>query len=435
MSVSIVIPTTLRRTFVDQAVAGAVSAVSQIEGGEVIVVANGALEGRRPLGMRSPRLRVLETSGTNASRARNVGIKEARNDTLLFTDDDCLVSAEWSDRMAQRLRNGAVATATSLKMRRDGPMTTFLDYQRVYHPTPVDAATVRYAVGASIGIRRDLVGVSFDEGLFSGDDAEFGDRVREAGDEIAFVADAPSPIHVMPEDVDSITGRFWRYGRGNAVRFLSRGRSPSSVPHATSLYSSLARNELDAPRRFEEIADPGLRELFATLDLMLLGAFLAGYLSEAGEILGREIVRADPDALADGWGKIAGRLSQEAARVEDWDELPIDFDRWSTPRAGSRPALAGAVAENLTRHAPLTEPAEPDPDLDVWADSGARRAEETWARSNRIWQEVRAGDLAAELEPIASRLRESGIAFREGAQMIETIAQGPIEPAVLSASP
>ena len=113
MSVTIVIPTTLRRTFVDQAVAGAVSAVSEIEGGEVIVVTNGAAEGRRPLGVRSPKLRVLESSGDNASRARNVGIEEARNDVLLFTDDDCLVSP--SGPIAWR---GGYGTAPSRRPRR-----------------------------------------------------------------------------------------------------------------------------------------------------------------------------------------------------------------------------------------------------------------------------------------------------------------------------
>ncbi len=428
MSVSVVIPTTLRRDVLRDAAEAAIAAVSALDGGEVIVVANGPTEGRVALELRSPKLRVLECETASASAARNLGTREAANDIVLFTDDDCLSSSGWCEVLEARLRNADVAVATPLKMSRDGPVTTFLEYQRVYHPPPLDASTVRYPVGASTGIRRDLVRVRFDEELFSGDDAEFGDQVREEGDAIVLVPEAPPPIHAMPEDIDSITGRFWRYGRGNAIRFLSRYRPACSVPHITSLYASLSRNEAATQRRFEEIADPRVREIFATFDLMLLGSFLAGYLSEAGRILGREIVRADSDALALGWEEIAARLNRGAIDDQDWERLPIDYGRWSVPRARARPGLAGAVGENLAANAPLAEPPGPDPDLDVWADPAATRAEETWATANRILQELAAGELSPEVEPIAARLRKEGLPFREGAQMMETIAQGPTVP-------
>jgi hypothetical protein len=52
--------------------------------------------------------------------------------------------------------------------------------------------------------------------------------------------------------------------------------------------------------------------------------------------------------------------------------------------------------------------------------------------SERIWRELHGGELEAELEPIAARLGEEGIPFREGAQMIEMIAQGPVQPEALA---
>jgi glycosyltransferase involved in cell wall biosynthesis len=438
VSVSIVIPTTLRRATVDEAVTAALGAVSPA-GGEVLVMANGPADGRRRLDVRSPCLRVLESPGASASAARNLGIREAANDVVLFTDDDCVASERWCHAMTERLRNGAVATATPLRMRRDGPVTTFLDYQAVYHPPPIDASTVRYAVGASTGMRRDLVATRFDHRLFSGDDAEFGAQIREAGGEIVLVEEAPPPLHVMPEEIDSITGRFWRYGRGNAIRFLELERSSVSVPHATEFYASLIEDRPAVQRRFEEIADDGARDQFATFDLMLVASFLTGYLSEAGRILGREIVRADPKALAAGWIEIAGRLGSEQHGVEDWDGLPVDFARWETSRVGRRPPLAKRVAENLARHAPLVEPVGHDPDLDSWAGPGAHRAERIWASANRIWEELRSGELEPKVGAISRRLRRDGIPFREGAQMVETIAQGPLritgEPASRTPSP
>ena len=426
MSVSVVIPTTQRRESIVDAVEAALRSVASARG-EVLVVANGPREGRRPLDVRAPNLRLLEVPLASASGARNAGTEEAANDVILFTDDDCLVSEQWTADLSGRLRQGAAAAATPLRMRRDGPVTAFLDYQAVYHPPPVDASTVRYAVGASTGIRRDLVATRWDERLFSGDDAEFGDQLREAGGSIVLVDGAAPPLHVMPEDIDSITGRFWRYGRGNAIRFLELGRASVSVPHALALYASLLENRPMVTRRFEEIADDGLREIFATFDLLLLASFLAGYLSEAGRILGREIVRADADSLAAGWEEISERLAGEQLEIEDWERLPLDFGRWSAPRAGLPPRRTAELAENLGRNAPLAVAATSDPDLDAWAEPGARRAEEIWQSSNRIWSELRSGALEAELGPIARRLRREGIPFREGAQMIETIALGPVQ--------
>src|SRR5262249_7476312 len=259
--------------------------------------------------VRAANLRVLDSPEASASAARNLGTDEAVNDVVLFTDDDCLVSEGWLEGISEPLREGAVAAATPLRMRRDGPVTTFLDYQAVYHPPPIDGSTVRYAVGASTGVRRDLVTARWDERRFSGDDAEFGAQLRAAGSESVLVEGAAPPLHVMPEEIDSITGRFWRYGRGNAIRFLGLGRASVSVPHVLTLYTSLLEGRPSVLRRFEEIEDDGLRERFATFDLLLVASFLTGYLHEAGGILGREIVRADPEALDARWVESSERLA------------------------------------------------------------------------------------------------------------------------------
>ena len=123
-----------------------------------------------------------------------------------------------------------------------------------------------------------------------------------------------------------------------------------------TLYASLLENRPAIHRRFEEIVDDGLRELFSTFDLLLLASFLAGYLSEAGRILGREIVRADPERLAAGWVEIAERLRSEQPETVSWERLPVDFGRWTAPRAARRPPMAERSAEKLNRHAPNTAP-------------------------------------------------------------------------------
>ena len=41
-----------------------------------------------------PRLRIVHDRNRGLSRARNVAIKEAAGDLILFTDDDCIVSTD-----------------------------------------------------------------------------------------------------------------------------------------------------------------------------------------------------------------------------------------------------------------------------------------------------------------------------------------------------
>ena len=429
MSASIVIPTTMRRETLEPAIQAAVAAVAGMPGGEVMVVANGPTEGRRALELRSPSLRVVECPVPRTAAARNVGLREARNDVILFTDDDCIVSPEWAERLTHRLRNGEASVTTPLKMRRDGPVTTFLDYQRIFHPRPIDASTVEFAIGACIAVRRDVIDFGFEEDLTAGDDAQFGARLRDRGISTVYVTEAPPPLHLVPERVESVTGRFFQYGTSNANNLLRKDRPQYSVPYAIPLYASLCSVQSATPRRFEEIADPNLRQTFAALEQMLVASLLVGYLDQAGRELGREIIRLDREGLNAGWLEIERRLQEDFAWTGDWHRLPLDYGRWLTPRQTSATVLATDVAENLTGNAPLMQEAGPDPDLDRGGDQITRKSEEIWARVNETWSEVREGRVPAEEEAIARRLREEGVDFRDGMQTMEAIALGPVQAA------
>jgi hypothetical protein len=421
---SIVIPTTMRRDTVAPVVEAALAAVGE-QGGEVILVVNGPSEGRVPLDIRSPNLRVLESRLPWTGAARNLGLREAANEMLIFTDDDCLISAEWVSRVAGRLDGGEAAVATALKMRRDGPITTFIDYQRIFDPRPIDAETVHFAVGASLGVRRDLIAVDFDDDVPAGDDVLFGAALRDAGLPTVYENEAPPPLHLVPERLASITERFFRYGTSNARVLLEKGRVGSAIPFAREMYASLCRNEVETPRRFEEIADPSLRQSFGALDVCLAGCVLAGYLDSAGNVLGTEFIRLDSQALEAGWAEVEDRL-REFAWGGDWEEIPLDFDRWRAPRATSRAALAPLIAGNLSRNAALVDSAEASPAIDAGGEQVAERAEAIWRCVNGIWGEIREGELPGDDVAIARRMRQDGIAFRDGMQTMEAIALGPV---------
>jgi glycosyltransferase involved in cell wall biosynthesis len=429
MSVSVVIPTTMRRETVAPVAEAAVASVSELPGGEVILVANGPAEGRRPLDFQSSRLRVLECRVPRPSAARNTGMREARNDVVLLTDDDCVISPDWVGRLTERLRNGEVAVTTPMKTRREGPVTSFLDYQRIFHPRPIDAGSVELALGACIGVRRDLIGFSFDDDLESGDDAQFVARLRDAGLTMAYEAEATPPLHLVEEGIESLAGRFFRYGTSSANTLLRKDRPEISIPYALPLYSSLSQGRIASPRRFEEIADPSLQQAFAAYELVLLGSLLIGYLDQAGRILDREIIHPNREGLDAGWLAIERRLQNDFAWDGDWRRLPIDFERLLAPRATTPPALAPDVAGNLAQHAPLVVEPGADPDLDQGGEVIGRRSEEVWIVVNELWGDLTDGRLPAEEEAIAQRLREGGVPFREGVQTMETIALGPVSAA------
>jgi hypothetical protein len=295
--------------------------------------------------------------------ARNAGLARARNDIVLLTDDDCLTSPEWAERLTRRLREGEVSIAT-VRMRRDGPVTSILDYQRIFNPRPVDGMTVDYPLASCMGIRQDLVGFWFDDDLDSGDELQFGARLRDAGITTAYDTEAPPPLHLVLERLESVTERFYRYGVSNARVLIRKDRPEFSIPTATALYSSLCGNRVTTPRRFEEVADPQLRQAFATLELALLGSFLAGYLDEAGRGLGREIIRLDRRSWDAGWHEIERRLEDDFAWDGDWGRLPVDFARWLAPREPRAPALSPEVAAILRQGAPLTLEAVSELEID-----------------------------------------------------------------------
>ncbi len=425
MSASVIIPTTLHRVTTARAVVAALAAVDRVDGGEVIVVVNGPRRGRRRLGLSSPLLRVLESPEARVASARNLGLREAANDVVLFTDDDCLMPAEWPERLAARLRTDAAAVATAVEVRREGPVTAFLDYQRIFDARPLDASTVEFGIGASLGFRRDLVEVLFDEGMTFGDDVEFGCSLRDRGIRTLYLREAAPIVHLLPESLEAITERFRRYGRTSATLFLRGGRAGWSIPRAAPLYASLCENRVLAPRRFEEMADPEVRALFATYDLIQLGSFLVGYLSRAGEILGRGIIDVDREALERGWEEIEAAL-EPAVPDRDWRRLPVDFGRLVTAPEGRRPALAAEIGRHLTRSAGLAADRTADAELDAAADLIARRGEGILRRSSAVWAELRRGALAPEADAVARRMRDVGVAFREGMQMIELSTQHPI---------
>src|SRR5207248_3500257 len=179
-------------------------------------------------------------------------------------------------------------------------------------------------------VDRTRTDVRFDEALQTiGEDADFGYRIRDAGGEIAWL-DLPPVAQLLVETVDQITDRYARYGRAGAALYL-RGRTQHAMPYATTFYADLCAGWPDRLRRVRPVAelpDPAARSTFASLQPILEGTLMIGYLDELGRQLGHEIVALDPDGLRSGLRDLIDKPADESV---DWTDLRPDPDRLSRP--------------------------------------------------------------------------------------------------------
>lgn len=356
MSVSIVIATTLRRAVASQCVRQAIDSARAVgPDAEVILVVNGAPPDARPA-VRAPELRVVHSDIPGISRARNLGASVARHDTILFTDDDVLVPPHWARTMAAALADGRhIAVAGPVTMVVEGPVTAFMEHERAFDATPLDADRARTLVTANAGYRRDLApaGLPFDEDrhMWAAEDTELGLRLREVtGKDIRWVADAPV-LHVVPDDVGQLVRRQVTAGRGLAMVHHRYADLVFYLPSAPHVYQSVLGGAPSAWRRCVEVVDPEVRRAYATLAFLRQVAQLAGYLDITGELLGTPVVDLDADGLRDA---LAAVFTAPPEPEEGWNAVPIRFGAKDPADIAATPAPPfRAIAAALREYAPL----------------------------------------------------------------------------------
>jgi hypothetical protein len=430
MSLTIAIPTKLENPMVRASVEAAVASAAQASpDAEVLVVANGPASDEVLTRIGAPSLRVIRQDRLSAPAARNGALAEARYDTVLLTDDDCLVPPGWCADLAAALTAPEVAAvAAPVKVRATGGLTGYLRYQRTFDAPPVDAHTARYPVLCCAGLRRDRLGaaawindVDLPEGA---DDTELGYTLAEAGYVVRFAGETAPVEHVIADEMEQVTARFWAYGRGNGQILVRRGRWEQAVPGVLDWYGALCTGYLPALRQFAEVTDPRVAAVFAFHDLLLNASFLIGYLTQIGTELSVTVLDLDRDALLAGWQEIAAATAEQAAGVPAaaWSRPSVDYARLTAAGPVGVTDLVRRASSVLAAHAPLTPglPARLAEVLDTGADPLGRRQDETGRRLGAAWAEFRAAGALQEADELDRSLRAAGITFREGGHRLET---------------
>ncbi len=103
MQFSVVVATYNRGELLERVTGRLVSQSVARECYEVILVDDGSTDGTAERGIALARergIRYVRQENRGAAAARNRGIREAQGQTVAFTDDDCLVPADWLERLA-----------------------------------------------------------------------------------------------------------------------------------------------------------------------------------------------------------------------------------------------------------------------------------------------------------------------------------------------
>ncbi len=145
---------------------------------------------------------------------RNVGIREAKGDIIVFTDAGCRTGPGWLERLVAPLRKGEDVTAGAAQGMA-GEMHYHLSADEVGETTYLrEAPTLNFAFRRAAF---DAVG-DFDEGFAYGSDTDFSWRLNDAGYRIRLVPDA-----VVRHDYGTASRqrrRSFVYGKARARLYL-----------------------------------------------------------------------------------------------------------------------------------------------------------------------------------------------------------------------
>lgn len=223
LPVSVIIPTLNRPRAVVSCLDALAAQTLQAGSFEVIVVDDGS---EPPLALDPKRwaakfdLKLLHQQNTGPAGARNRGVTEARGEFLAFTDDDCLPTPAWLEKLVNALRENPEAlvggsTFNGLKNNIFAE-TSQLILEMVYEHFNHDPANAYFFASNNIACRKQgfVECGGFDASFrVASEDREFCDRWRMAGRRLRWIRDSIIE-HRHAQGFSAFTRFHFRYGQG-----------------------------------------------------------------------------------------------------------------------------------------------------------------------------------------------------------------------------
>ena len=226
VAVTVVVPVFNAKRYLAKTLPALHTAARRVPGVELVLVDNGSTDGSYEELCALDGVRVLRREGTIGA-VRNAGARRGTGGHIAFLDADCLVAEDYFERaLAVVGTTGAAATGCEVQL----PMPAHWIEATWDHLHYVGRDRwVHYLNSANFFVARDAfeaVG-GFDEELPTGEDAEIGRRLTEAGYRI-FESTAVAAVHL---------------GNPRSVRQFYR----RSVWHALGMFGTVGGTRLDKP--------------------------------------------------------------------------------------------------------------------------------------------------------------------------------------------
>ena len=259
MSISVVIPTRNRPKAVESCLDALAAQTLPPGSFEVIVVDDGS---EPPLALDPARwaakfdLKLLRQQNTGPAGARNRGVAEARGEFLAFTDDDCLPTPSWLEKLVAALREHpeALVGGSTFNGLKDDLFaeTSQLIVEMVYEHFNHDPANAYFFASNNMACRKsDFLELGGFDLLFrtASEDREFCDRWRIGRQRLLWIRDALIE-HRHAQGFLGFTRLHLRYGQGARLyKRIREQRNSGSMGADLNFHSHILRMAWKRRRR------------------------------------------------------------------------------------------------------------------------------------------------------------------------------------------
>jgi glycosyltransferase involved in cell wall biosynthesis len=182
---------------------------------EVVVVDGGSTDGTLDALRADPGVVVIEESGANIARGRNLAIRSATHDVIAVTDADCVLDPHWLEFILEPIERGARVVAGAY---RPLARTPWQVAAAAHIPDPEELRAGWLPSSRSLAIQRDAFDAvgGYPEWLEVGEDMYLNHRWVELGIPISLAPAAVTSWRVRPT-LAATWRQYERYAEGDAL--------------------------------------------------------------------------------------------------------------------------------------------------------------------------------------------------------------------------